>query len=744
MGKRPAVVAAPAEGEAPAADAAPQPEPFAREAKWFSESRVLNQEVRVVLEGVDKYNNLFGSVVYTDADGKFPSLAEQLATAGLAKCVEWSLSMMTNGAMRLRSIEREAKQARKAMWANYVPQNTGQTKLSDTFVGKVVEIASGDTLIIKDVNAGVERRVQLSSIRAPRPAMRERPSEPHGNDAREFLRKKLIGKEVTVKMEYNRKIQPMPGAEAAPAGEERVLSFGNVELNDKTTDDRNAAEMAVARGYASVIRHRSDEERSSVYERLLELEEMAKSAKRGIHSSKEVSTQRVNDVSLPGNAARAKQYLPFFQRAGKLPATVEWVLSAHRLKLYVPKEGVSIAFAPSGIKTPARAQPASKDGRPAVAGEPYGPEAFAFTREHFMQREVEVEIEGVDKGGTFLGTLTLTSGPKPVNLGVTLLRSGLARLQPFFHDDAKGAREMIAAQDAAKQARLKIWENWSPEDDAVPDEDGEANGAAANGASTSTGAGERMSVTVTEVVDGTEFFIQDAAEPRVRWLEEQLAQLGLTDGPAATGLVQGNLCAGKFTVDNNWYRAYIEKVHPSEPRYEVYFIDFGNREKLPSDRVRPMEAALSAVPAQAKPAGLAYLKVPDLDSEFGMDAAEHLSQLVGGGKKLQATVVGRERPTAGPKEKNPRKSQGKLLVNLQVEGAELTVSQEMLSAGMARLPKLHKVRDAAAKAAISALMDYEEAARKAHRGMWEYGDPGDSEDEQDAMFTAGRGRGGKR
>jgi staphylococcal nuclease domain-containing protein 1 len=70
--------------------------------------------------------------------------------------------MMTNGAMRLRSIEREAKQARKAMWANYVPQNTGQTKLSDTFVGKVVEVASGDTLIIKDVNAAVERRVQLS------------------------------------------------------------------------------------------------------------------------------------------------------------------------------------------------------------------------------------------------------------------------------------------------------------------------------------------------------------------------------------------------------------------------------------------------------------------------------------------------------------------------------------------------------------------------------------------------------
>lgn len=70
--------------------------------------------------------------------------------------------MMTNGAMRLRSIERDAKAGKRAIWTNYVPQATGQTKLSDTFPGRVVEVASGDTLLIKDVNAGLERRVQLS------------------------------------------------------------------------------------------------------------------------------------------------------------------------------------------------------------------------------------------------------------------------------------------------------------------------------------------------------------------------------------------------------------------------------------------------------------------------------------------------------------------------------------------------------------------------------------------------------
>jgi staphylococcal nuclease domain-containing protein 1 len=55
------------------------------------------------------------------------------------------------------------------------------------------------------------------------------------------------------------------------------MSFGNVELNHaREGEDRNAAAMVVARGFATLVRHRSDEERSSVYEQLLELEEKAK------------------------------------------------------------------------------------------------------------------------------------------------------------------------------------------------------------------------------------------------------------------------------------------------------------------------------------------------------------------------------------------------------------------------------------------------------------------------------------
>lgn len=45
-------------------------------------------------------------------------------------------------------------------------------------------------------------------------------------------------------------------------GEDRVLSFGNVELvPEKGEEAQNVAEMVVARGFASLVKHRSDEVR---------------------------------------------------------------------------------------------------------------------------------------------------------------------------------------------------------------------------------------------------------------------------------------------------------------------------------------------------------------------------------------------------------------------------------------------------------------------------------------------------
>ena len=62
-----------------------------------------------------------------------------------------------------------------------------------------------------------------------------------------------------------------------------------------------------------------------------------KRAKKGMFSSKEAPLHRVNDVSLPGTGARAKQYLTFLQR-GRVAGVVEFVITGHRLKVGLSPE----------------------------------------------------------------------------------------------------------------------------------------------------------------------------------------------------------------------------------------------------------------------------------------------------------------------------------------------------------------------------------------------------------------------
>jgi hypothetical protein len=59
---------------------------------------------------------------------------------------------------------------------------------SDKFTGRVVEVVSGDCLVVKDRASGVERRINLSSIRTPRMGTRDRQPEPYATEAKEFLR----------------------------------------------------------------------------------------------------------------------------------------------------------------------------------------------------------------------------------------------------------------------------------------------------------------------------------------------------------------------------------------------------------------------------------------------------------------------------------------------------------------------------------------------------------------------------
>ncbi|KAL5564736.1 hypothetical protein UlMin_027900 [Ulmus minor] len=724
-------------------------DPFAAEAKYFTETRVLNREVRIVLEGVDKFSNLIGSVYYPDGESA-KDLALELIENGFAKYVEWSANMMEEEAKRrLKTAELQAKKTRLKIWTNYVPPATNSKAIHDqNFTGKVVEVVSGDCIIVADdaVPYGsplAERRVNLSSIRCPKmgnPRRDEKPA-PYAREAKEFLRTRLIGKQVNVQMEYSRKVS-LDGPTAGPAADSRVMDFGSVFLSSPVKvegDDASApaaptagsqpagvniAELLVARGFGTVIRHRDFEERSNFYDALLAAESRAINGKKGIHSARDPPVMHITDL-LTASAKKAKDFLPFLQRGRKIPAVVEYVLSGHRFKLLIPKETCSIAFSFSGVRCPGRE-------------EPYSDEAIALMRRKIMQRDVEIEVETVDRTGTFLGSLWESK----TNMAIALLENGLARFQASFGTDRiPDAHLLEQAEQSAKRQKLKIWENY------VEGEEVSNGSSAAAAAAAESKQKEVLKVVVTEVLGGGKFYVQTVGDQKVASIQQQLASLSLQEAPVigAFNPKKGDIVLAQFSADNSWNRAMIVNgprgaVESPKDRFDVFYIDYGNQEVVPYSQLRPIDPSVSATPGLAQLCSLAYIKVPSLEDDFGQEAAEYLSEtILSSSKEFRAKVE--ERDASGGKVKG--QGTGPILgVNLVAVDAEISINAAMLQEGLARLEKRKRWESKDRQVAFDNLEKFQDEARTARRGMWRYGDI--QSDDEDSGPPARKGTTGKR
>eukprot|EP00249_Psilotum_nudum_P022287 c28457_g1_i1 orf=385-3351(+) len=708
------------------------PDPFAREAKHFTEVRCLHRDVRVVLEGVDKFSNLIGSLHYPDGDAAI-DLAIELVKNGLAKVVEWSANMMEEEAKRqLKTAELQSKKERLRLWTNYVPPVSNSTAIrDDNFNGKVIEVVSGDCIVVADDSVPfgsplAERRVNLSSIRAPKmgnPRKEEKPA-PYAREAKEYLRSRLVGQQVSVTMEYSRKMATtdVPIASSTSASlDSRVMDFGSVFLLSASKEDAvdvptlpstgqpegvNVAEMVVARGLATVVRHRDFEERSNYYDALLAAESRALKGKKGMHSSKEPPATHMNDLSLQGATQKARQFLPFLQRVKRLPAIVDYVLSGHRFKLLVPKETCAIAFSLSGVRCPGR-------------GEPYADDAIAFMRRRILQRDVEIEVEAVDKTGTFLGTLWESKS----NVAISLLEAGLAKLHPMFGADrTTEGHLLVQAEQLAKKQHIKVWEGYV--EGKVDSDSALESGKPKH---------EVLQVRVTEVLGGGKFYVQLANDARASGIQQQLEALSLKDKslpPVNFQPMKGEIVIAQYIADGSLNRAMVVNV-PRLPaasgkaEYEIFYTDYGNQETVPLSRLRPLDASISiGSPGLALLCSLSYIKVPELEEDFGHEAAEYLSSTIGD-KTFMAVVI--DKDTSGGKVKG-QGTGTKLIVVLHEAATAVSVNAAMLEAGLARIDKKCKWES---KEKQVEMAEYQEKARIARLNIWQYGDI-DSDDEDTA------------
>ena len=208
-------------------------EPYGPESQQFVETRLLQRNVKVSVYGVSPQGQLVCAVRHPNG-----SIAEFLLKAGLARCVDFHSTMLGAEMAALRKAERHAKSSKQGIYQGHVstkPSSAGDTEAT------VTRVQTADTIYIRNKTGG-EKRIGLSSIRQPKPS--DPKQSPFQADAKEFLRKKLIGKHVRVTID---------GKKAATEGyEER-------EVATIIRDEKMVALMLVEAGYASVIRHRRDD-----------------------------------------------------------------------------------------------------------------------------------------------------------------------------------------------------------------------------------------------------------------------------------------------------------------------------------------------------------------------------------------------------------------------------------------------------------------------------------------------------
>lgn len=682
-------IRAPATSRTNVSDGTEQPaEPFGDQAHNFVEQRLLQRGVKVKLLGVSPNNVLVAEVMHPVGN-----IAEFVLQEGLARCFDHHSTWLGPEMAKLRAAERQARDKRIGLFESHVARSNGSSQEIEAIVSRVM---SADTLIVKN-KAGSQKRVNLSSIRQPKPS--DPKQAPFVAEAKEFMRKRLIGKHVGVTID---------GKRAATDG------YDEREMATVTLAGKNVGLLLVEAGFASVIRHRMDDaDRSPIYDELLAAEQSAQTSGQGMWNPKPPKLPEYVDYS--ASLDQAKRQLNLYARQKRIPAIVDFVKSGSRFTVLIPRDNAKLTFVLSGISCPRSAR------NPTDKAEPFGQEAHDLANRRCMQRDVELDIEGTDKVGGFIGTLYINRE----NFAKNLVEEGFASVHAYSAEKSGNGAELFAAEERAKEAHKGMWHDWTPDTDAAEHDhtqSGYTNGDSAQNPD------QRP---------------KDYRDVVVRYIDPDSARLKLQQlGTGATALSElmtsfaafhlssagkqslssppnaGDYVSAKFNEDNTWYRARIRRNDREAKTAEIVYVDYGNSETVPWSSLRPLDASKFGVQklrGQAVDAVLSYLQFPT-SPEYLQEAVRALDDMTAG--RGQDSLVAKV-DMVDPKD-------GTLYVTLfnpdQSSKLEQSINAEVLRHGLAMLPKKIRSWEKIATDVLATLASRQDEAKRERKGMWEYGD----------------------
>uniref|UniRef100_A0A8C8JB78 Tudor domain-containing protein n=1 Tax=Oncorhynchus tshawytscha TaxID=74940 RepID=A0A8C8JB78_ONCTS len=148
-----------------------------------------------------------------------------------------------------------------------------------------------------------------------------------------------------------------------------------------------------------------------------------------------------------------------------------------------------------------------------------------------------------------------------------------------------------------------------------------------------------LKVSVVELHSPGRFFIHVQSPELVEALRAITVELQKTNGGSLGTDYKpdtGEVCAVKYSLDQNWYRGVVQSVAADDGNAKVLYIDFGNEEDVTLDRIKPLAASIEPIPPCALECSVAGI-TPVTDSWMGV-CCMAVRQLVAG-KSLTLTVV---------------------------------------------------------------------------------------------------------
>ncbi|KAI5729280.1 hypothetical protein M8J76_000948 [Diaphorina citri] len=290
--------------------------------------------------------------------------------------------------------------------------------------GLVKFVNSGDSItLITDPKLRTEVTFLFTNVQAPKIARRPRadgpPSaqpedEPYAWEAREFLRKLIIGKIVWYTAEK-------------PEGNRYYGTLFYPNQDDDIT------KLLISEGWVSLRSKNPD---------LLDLENKAKEAGKGKYSTRDEPSAHVRSINWD---PEPKQVLDKF---GKriVKAVIDNINPGLTMRAFLLPDHYYVAFCLSGIKI-------------VRENEEYGREVRQYLEERILQRDVNVIIESVQNEKNRIMNATLIHEGQKMNIGELLVREGFASCNTLLQGvyDEKKLREAEKLAQSERKRRIGLF-----------------------------------------------------------------------------------------------------------------------------------------------------------------------------------------------------------------------------------------------------------------------------------------------